>query len=107
VSSTGLWLDVQRGGSTVVARSTREAINHHKGAILWLTGSISLTRGDDAIVLRVVDDGTGFDLAEMEVSGGCGVAGMRERAGLVGGEIEFHSRPGQGAEVVLRIAYRC
>jgi two-component system sensor histidine kinase UhpB len=60
-------------------------------------------------VLAITDDGRGFpaDTAEWHTgpwsSGGLGVAGMKERALLIGGHLEISSRRGQGTRVQLTI----
>jgi two-component system sensor histidine kinase UhpB len=53
------------------------------------------------VALEVADDGSGFAFDESE--GGLGIAGMRERALLVGGNLTIESRPEQGTTVRLRI----
>jgi two-component system sensor histidine kinase UhpB len=57
---------------------------------------------DDVVVLCVIDDGRG--LPTSMPAGVTGLAGMRERAILIGGEIEIHSPPGAGVEVRLTVA---
>jgi two-component system, NarL family, sensor histidine kinase UhpB len=57
---------------------------------------------DDLVVLRVSDDGRG--LPTPMPAGVTGLAGMRERAILIGGKIEIHSPPGAGVEVCLTVA---
>ena len=52
------------------------------------------------VELTVADDGRGFAFDESE--GGLGIAGMRERALLIGGELTIESRPGRGTTVRLR-----
>ncbi len=47
----------------------------------------------------MADDGRGFAFDESE--GGLGIAGMRERALLIGGELTIESRPGRGTTVRL------
>ncbi len=66
---------------------------------------ISIVADDDAIRLRVTDDGQGFDV------GGVGprrrgLVGMRERVELLGGTLQLQSAPGEGTrvEVLLPIA---
>jgi two-component system, NarL family, sensor histidine kinase UhpB len=54
-----------------------------------------------AVELEVVDDGRGFAFDESE--GGLGIAGMRERALLIGGELTIESRPGRGTTVRLHV----
>ena len=60
---------------------------------------VKLYREDSIIVLSITDNGHGFDKAVMSESQGLGVLGMRERAGLVGGNLEIHSQPGKGTQV--------
>ena len=57
---------------------------------------------DDVIVLRVSDDGRGLPAALPTPASG--LAGMRERAILIGGKIEIQSPPGAGVEVRLTVA---
>jgi two-component system sensor histidine kinase DegS len=46
----------------------------------------------------VSDDGVGFDAA-LPCGGGLGLVSMRERLGLVGGEIAIDSHPGYGTRI--------
>lgn len=63
--------------------------------------SIELYERDGKLVLAVEDDGRGFDPeAKFE---GAGVTGMRERAALVSGTIQFDSEAGMGTHVVVEI----
>jgi two-component system sensor histidine kinase UhpB len=93
----GLPGDVQ----TVVYRVAQEALSN---AVRHANAShigIHLARGDAGIALVVADDGSGFTFAQ--ASGGLGITGMRERALLVGGDLEVTSRPGQGTRVRLYV----
>ncbi len=57
--------------------------------------------------LRVQDDGQAFDLAQARQrrgSGGLGLLGIRERAALVGAELNIISTPGQGTTVEVCLA---
>lgn len=54
------------------------------------------------VVLRISDDGCGFDPAAVTSGrgrGGFGLVSMRERAQAVGGTFELRSRPGAGTQV--------
>lgn len=53
---------------------------------------------DDGIKVEVVDDGTGFVLAE-SLPGHLGLVSMKERSQLAGGWCNFESEPGAGARV--------
>ncbi len=54
-------------------------------------------------MLRVRDDGCGFTPQQAESVGHFGMAGMRERAQLVGADLCITSQPGQGTTVQLNI----
>jgi two-component system, NarL family, sensor histidine kinase UhpB len=62
---------------------------------------VALGGEDESVVLTVVDDGRGLP-APMPVQT-TGLAGMRERAVLIGAELEIGTPPGGGVEVRLRI----
>lgn len=58
-------------------------------------------------VIRITDDGAGFDVATVlrsyETRGSLGLLNMRERAQSVGGNLDLASAPGQGTSVTLEI----
>jgi two-component system, NarL family, sensor histidine kinase UhpB len=85
----------------VVYRVAQEALTNalrHSGAA---SATVSLKADAGTVTLRVVDDGEGMP-ARLP-SGTAGIAGMRERALLVGGRLSIESRPGKGTEVRLTI----
>jgi len=69
--------------------------------------SVSVDQADEGTVrLRVRDDGIGFDTSNRSQplrEGHVGLAGMRERASLVGGTLEVGSIPGHGTTVEVRL----
>jgi two-component system, NarL family, sensor histidine kinase UhpB len=85
----------------VVYRVAQEALSNASRHSAAGKVDVYLRRGPDGVELRVSDDGRGFSFADAET--GLGISGMRERALLVDGEIEIHSRPGEGTTVWLRI----
>ena len=85
----------------VVYRVAQEALSNavrHSGAERVQVG---LHREGDVATLSVADDGRGFTFDE--ASHGLGIAGMRERALLVGGDFQIESRPGIGTRVRLLV----
>jgi len=69
--------------------------------------TILLEYGDDELLLRISDDGQGFDVSKItnidESGRGRGVFSMKERVGLLGGTCLIESLPGQGATVRARV----
>lgn len=62
---------------------------------------------EGAVVLRVADDGRGFDPDGEELEGGgLGLVGMEERARLAAGALSVSSAPGRGTEIRLRLPLR-
>jgi signal transduction histidine kinase len=66
---------------------------------------IALDREGDTVVLRIEDNGLGFDPgasgAAAPGSQGIGVMGMRERAATVGAKFEMVAQPGKGCSITL------
>jgi len=63
---------------------------------------ITLRERAGHVELTVYDDGRGFDPAVAR-AGRHGVAGMRERAKLLGGSLRVESRSGRGTRIVARV----
>ena len=57
----------------------------------------------EQIVLRVGDNGRGFEPEAAADSGGMGLTSMRERAESLDGELTIQSAPGQGSTVEVRL----
>ena len=67
---------------------------------------LTLSYLDDATLLDVRDDGTGFDPAAPARNGsggGFGLAGMRERLAAHGGTLTIETAPGQGTSVAAAL----
>lgn len=88
---------------TTLYRIAQEALNNAAKYSRAGRVEVILERRADSVLLVVEDDGVGFD-ADDDASGrGFGLAGMRERAALVGGSLEVESARGQGTTVFVRI----
>jgi signal transduction histidine kinase len=61
--------------------------------------SVDLTGSADAISLRIVDDGVGFDPRLIQGKEGLGLVSMRERVIHLDGEITINSRPSTGTRI--------
>ena len=64
--------------------------------------SISVTEDEEDIVLRLMDNGVGFDTSAPGPEGHYGMAMMRERAKVGGGSFDVASEPGEGTTIVVR-----
>ena len=53
----------------------------------------------DWVRLTIVDDGAGA----VDLSGGFGLVGLRERAEILGGELSVQSSPGEGFQLTMRL----
>jgi signal transduction histidine kinase len=60
--------------------------------------AIRITRERDSVLLKVTDDGGGFE-PDAVPRGHLGLIGMRQRVDLVGGELRVESRPGRGTKI--------
>lgn len=85
-------------------RIGQEALNNavrHAGAS-WIRTEIHYHQ--DAVTLRVVDDGCGFDRRTVDTYSlnHWGLASMRERTQQVGGEFRVETEPGGGTAVEVR-----
>jgi two-component system, NarL family, sensor histidine kinase UhpB len=81
----------------IAQESLTNALRHSDAG----SATVSLEADADSVTLRVADDGKG--MPEQLPAATAGIAGMRERALLVGGRLTIDSRPGQGTEVRLTI----
>jgi signal transduction histidine kinase len=92
----------------VVGEALTNVSKHARGASAV---SIVINREQSQLHVTIEDDGCGFGttLAPEHIGkhagGGLGLAGMRERLLLVGGELEVESSPGVGTTVFARIPY--
>jgi signal transduction histidine kinase len=64
--------------------------------------TVSVAEEGEDIVLRLEDNGTGFDTSAPGPEGHYGMAMMRERAKVGGGNLEVHSAVGVGTEITVR-----
>jgi two-component system sensor histidine kinase UhpB len=93
-----------RDVQTVIYRVAQEALSNairHSGAERL---DVRLARNDGNVELVVADDGRGFTFDQ--ATRGLGIAGMRERALLVNGDLQVESRPQVGTRVRLLVPIR-
>jgi len=81
---------------TCIYRLVQEALHNvaaHSGAKNVV---VNVRRENSSLILRVEDDGSGFDSARTR---GMGLLGMEERVRQLGGHLEIHSEPGKGTRL--------
>ena len=88
-------------------RITQEALRNvwrHSGAT---SSEITVAFEEDSVKITISDNGKGFKLPEkigdLARDGRLGLAGMQERAQLVGGTLTVQSEPGKGSTVTIEI----
>ena len=98
-------LRLQQAAETTIYRILQEALTNVARHASASSVSVVLTQRDHQLVGIVEDDGRGFDvgqaLGRREAS--LGIAGMQERASLVGGRLAVESRPGEGTTVFVEV----
>lgn len=97
---------VPDGRAPLVYRTAREAlanVRQHAGAS---TVRAELLEIEDGCLVRITDDGVGYDPADVENRPGhLGIALIRERAELAGGWSRIESSPGSGTTVEFWIPF--
>ena len=96
---------------TALFRLTQEALNnirkHANAKHVWINLSINNRRG---AVLRVRDDGQGFDVNEAlqaaRARGSVGLVQMRERTERAGGVFSIETAPGKGTTIEVQLPVR-
>jgi signal transduction histidine kinase len=85
--------------------SFREALNNAVKHATATRIDVTLeTLMPESLVLRIDDDGVGFDPGEAFcLPSGLGLSMIAERADSVGGHAEIHSTPGQGTAVTITV----
>jgi signal transduction histidine kinase len=76
-----------------IAEGLANALKHSRAARL----DVELGQNGDRLVVRVSDDGTGFDA---EAARGTGLANLRDRVAAVGGALRIDTAPGTGTTVI-------
>jgi len=97
---------LDRARSTTAFRVLQEALTNvarHAGATRV---DISLRVDADHFILKIADNGRGVSEAELRDPKSLGLLGIRERAFLLGGNVEIEGKGGEGTTVTLSIPHR-
>jgi signal transduction histidine kinase len=92
---------VETAAFRIVQEALANVVTHSEAK----TASASIRLQGGGLAIEVIDDGCGFDPADVKLhqTGHLGLIGMRERAKLLGGEFALHSARGQGTRVAATI----
>ena len=89
--------------ATAAYRITQEAITNVARHAYASRVEVALKARNGILTLAIADNGVGFNAFNLSESEGLGVAGMRERAGLVNGIFELYSEPDKGTRVYFKV----
>jgi len=84
-----------------IYRVAQEAVTNVAKHAKAKTLTMNLQSTEGKVTLTVHDDGVGFDVKKKDKANDYGLAGMQERAQLVGGELTVTSKPSEGTTVKL------
>lgn len=94
---------VEKNLFRIVHQAAENALRHAEPRTIRIGGQLQLQQ----VSLEVTDDGKGFgigerpELATLLAGEHYGLAGMQERAALIGAKMAIHSVPGEGSRVSL------
>lgn len=87
----------------IVQEAVNNALKHARAGHI----KVHLKETPTALYAVVVDDGQGFDVSQVEQGhrqgGHLGLVNIRERADLIGGELEIESVPGQWTRIIVSV----
>jgi signal transduction histidine kinase len=110
VDITGEEKDIDEAMKITIFRIIQESLNNIIKHAQASHVNIHLSYESRNVRIDIRDNGIGFDLDQAEQNRtsrpSLGLAGMEERAALVGGSLSIQSRPGYGTEVEALIPYR-
>jgi len=64
---------------------------------------IRLNKSMDGLMLKIQDNGKGFQIEKKSFFSGNGITNMKERANLLGGRFQLNSKVKQGTEIIVEI----
>ena len=96
-----LWLTQEQ--EHVVYRVAQEALLNSAQHAQAQHIRIEIEETGETLCLIVIDDGAGFDPSTVDANTHFGVQGMRERARMIGAELDVSSQVGQGTQLRMKL----
>jgi PAS domain S-box-containing protein len=94
---------VASNASTAMFRIFQETLTNVARHAKATRAEVVLQKQPDRLVLLIRDNGRGFDQSDPSLSKSLGLLGMRERAAILGGQVNIASAPGRGTTVTAWI----
>ena len=94
--------DVELALFRIAQEAVTNAVRHGRAQHV----SVLMIRRSGAIVAVIEDDGIEFDLAEARKKNRLGLLAMRERAQMLGGELDIETAPGGGTSCLVADSVR-
>jgi PAS domain S-box-containing protein len=98
--------DIGDAAAIALYRVVQEALTNIARHARATEVRIEMRQAAGALRLAVQDDGVGFDAASMYREGSHGLMGIRERAYMLGGELEIGNARGGGGRITVRLPLR-
>jgi PAS domain S-box-containing protein len=89
--------DVENNLLRIGQEALNNAFKYAKASKIW----VDLVYKGEQCVLRIKDNGQGFEVGSVPIGSGFGLPGMTERAEYIRAKLTVQSAPGQGTEVVV------
>ncbi|MDG5786874.1 sensor histidine kinase [Evansella sp. AB-P1] len=86
----------------ILQESVSNALRHSKANQLH----IMLIERDDFVILRITDDGIGFNVEEAKTNGSYGLQNMEERASEIGASLKIVSVEQEGSRLEVKVPIR-
>ena len=99
-------LDINSQASIALFRIIQEALNNVAKHAHASKVEIELSQVDDKLVLKIKDDGIGFEKNTKRKTDSFGLIGMRERMFLLGGEILIEGEKNKGTKIHIELPYK-
>jgi len=91
--------DIRGNIATAAYRITQEALTNVARHASATRATVAMRASKGTLTLRISDNGRGFTPEALGDAEGLGMTNMRERANLVGGDLDVQSAPGEGTRI--------
>ena len=81
----------------IVQECVNNIVKHSKATDAF----IDITRDTDSVIMKISDNGIGFDATRSTVNNRFGITGIRERARIMNAKLDINSHPSAGTSIQL------